>query len=115
MRTILVDRIRERAGDSRELEFIVGTPSEVQGSMIVLPMMLVHQFEVDPRLPATHRLALARSLMAYAQGYARDRSFIPAGCLFQVASGNATMEAFARTLGGGVQPDSALYRIDYAK
>ena len=110
MRDLVVDFSREIYGD---LEFVTGSKTQVEMVGYMRPMVLVHdlRFSVEG-LPPTRRMMLASALSAYGQGYIRNRQLIPRGCLFHVAPGNATMEAFARTLGG--QPElGETYRIDY--
>ena len=111
MRPIIVDILGEDKGD---LIFIAGSREhhELEGCM--RPVVLVHSMNfINPVESAIRRTMLASALSSFGQGYIRHRPLIPQGCLFHVAPGNATMEAFARTLGG--QPEAGLtYRIDYA-
>ena len=111
MREIIVDFMGESAGS---LEFVAGSRGHVELVGFMRPMVLVHHMHFDtPVASATRRTMLASALSAYGQGYIRNRPLTPQGCLFHVAPGNATMEAFARTLGG--QPEQGqTYRIDYA-
>jgi hypothetical protein len=111
MRPIIVDIQSECRGD---LNFVAGSRNHIELTGVMRPMVLVHDMEwFNPVESAIRRTLLAQSLSSFAQGYIRHRPLIPQGCLFHVAPGNATMEAFARTLGG--EPEAGLtYRIDYA-
>ena len=95
------------------LEFVAGSRDHIELVGFMCPMVLVHHMSFDvPVASPTRRAMLASALSAYGQGYIRNRQLVPQGCLFHVAPGNATMEAFARTLGG--EPEAGqTYRIDY--
>ena len=108
---IVVDFQYEYDGD---LIFVAGSRDHVQSSGAMRPMMLVHDLKIDADLPPLRRAMLAQALSHFGQGYIRNRHFIPQGCLFHISPGNATMEQFARTIGG--QPEAGqTYRIDYTK
>jgi hypothetical protein len=111
MQPIIVDFQREVDGN---LVFVAGQRDHIELYGMVRPMVLVHGMDwPNPVASPIRRTLLAQALSAYAQGYIRHRPLIPQGCLFHVSPGNATMEAFARTLGG--QPEAgSTYRIDYA-
>lgn len=112
MRPIIVDFLGDSAGS---LEFVAGSRDHVELVGFMRPMVLVHHMHFDvPVASAIRRTLLAQALSSYGQGYIRNRLLVPQGCLFHVSPGNATMEAFARTLGG--QPEAgSTYRIDYTK
>ncbi len=112
MDPIIVDIAKDHLGDKYDIRFVAGDRLSVQAAMFARPMMFVHQLTIVPDLPHTRRVALVRALTAYAQGWAYNRPVTPAGCLFQVLPGNATMEKFASTLGGNPEP-GLIHRIDY--
>ena len=99
----------------RDMVFCAGEPGRIQAVGCMRPVVLVQGLVLLDPLPPSRRLALARTLSAFAQGYIRGRQFAPQGCIFQVSPGNSTMETFAHSIGAEQQAEgSKLYRIDYA-
>ena len=113
MRPVIVDLAS--INQDGDLIFIAGSRECPEVSCRLRPMAFLHAMDfINPVESPTRRVQLVQSLSAFGQGYIRHRPLILQGCLFHVAPGNATMEAFARTLGSQSEAGQT-YRIDYTK